>query len=241
MIKIFQRDAIQLIQDSNPNLIFLDPPFNIGEDYEYGDKRDDYYQWMYEVIRESCNNILKNGSLWINAPDQHVSRFHNFALQFGLKLENWCIWHYRFGQCQQNRFISSKSHVLWFSKGTPKVRMERVLEPSDRATTYDDPRIYETVKGGQRPPLDVWDFSRIQGNNKERVKDQPNQIPEKYMIRIINVCTDEGDLVIDPFCGGGTTAVVCAAMKRDCITGDISQKAVDRAIIRLAKGSVRVA
>lgn len=234
-------EAIKTIQKAeNPTLIFLDPPFNIGEDYEHGDKRNDYYTWMYEVIRSSANSIKNNGSLWMNCPDQHVSNFHNYAHQFGLKLENWCIWHYRFGQCQQNRFISSKTHILWFSNGNPKVRMERVLEASDRATTYDDPRIYETVRGGRRPPLDVWDFSRICGNNKERVKGQPNQIPEKYMKRIIEVCTDEGDLVCDPFCGGGTTAVVCDALGRECLTSDISQKALDRAKLRLLKGAVRV-
>ena len=227
---------------SSPTLIFLDPPFNIGEDYEHGDSLPDwkYRQWLYEVIVTARNALPENGSLWLNLPDKQVGNFATYCQNLKLKLENWCIWHYRFGQCRQDRFISSKAHVLWFSKGNPEVRMERVLEPSDRATTYDDPRIYETIRGGQRPPLDVWDFSRIQGNNKERIVGQPNQIPEKYMIRIINVCTDEGDLVLDPFCGSGTTAVVAAAMKRHCITGDISQKAVDRTIIRLTKGAVRV-
>lgn len=200
----------------------------------------DYLAWMREIIILATNNLAENGSLWINCPDQHVSIFHSYANGVRMKLENWCIWHYRFGQCRQDRFISSKAHVLWFSKGNPKVRMERVLEASDRATTYDDPRIYDTVKGGKRPPLDVWDFSRIQGNNKERVQGQPNQIPEKYMERIIKVCTDVNDLVCDPFCGSGTTAVVCAALDRKCITGDISEKACERATIRLAKGSVRI-
>lgn len=241
---ILKQEALTTIQTcTSPQMIFLDPPFNIGEDYEHGDKLPihEYYAWMDKIIKESYHCLADNGSLWINCPDQHVAALHeNCYVDYNMKLENWCIWHYRFGQCRQDRFISSKAHVLWFSTGNPKVRMERVLEASDRATTYDDPRIYETVRGGRRPPLDVWDFSRIQGNNKERVKGQPNQIPEKYMERIINVCTDEGDLVCDPFCGGGTTAVVCEALGRKFHGGDISQKAVDRSLERLKKGAVRV-
>lgn len=240
---ILKQDALMTIQQAqNPILIFLDPPFNIGESYEHGDKIHPgaYRQWLYDVIVAARNSMPENGSLWLNLPDKQVGNFATYCQDLQLKLENWCIWHYRFGQCRQDRFISSKAHVLWFSIGDPKVRMERVLEASDRATTYDDPRIYETLHGGKRPPLDVWDFSRICGNNKERVQEQPNQIPEKYMQRIIEVCTDKGDLVCDPFCGGGTTAVVCDALGRECITGDISQKAVDRAKLRLLKGAVRV-
>ena len=187
---ILKQDALITIQQAqNPTLIFLDPPFNIGESYEHGDKLPDadYFRWMHQVIHDSKLSLADNGSLWLNCSDRLVAIFASYAEIFHFKLENWCIWHYRFGQCRQNRFISSKAHVLGFSKSDPKVRMERILEDSDRATTYDDPRVYETMRGGRRPPLDVWDFSRIQGNNKERVKDQPNQIPEKYMERIIKV------------------------------------------------------
>lgn len=239
---ILQQDAIELLGScESPTLIFLDPPFNIGEKYEHGDHREDYQHWLSGILVACVEILPKNGSLWLNLPDNHAAYFYIMCKNIlQLKLENWCIWHYRFGQCRQDRFISSKTHVLWFSKRNPKVRMGRVLEASDRATTYDDPRVYDTVKGGKRPPLDVWDFSRIQGNNKERVAGQPNQIPEKYMQRIIEVCTDEGDVVVDPFCGSGTTAVVCDALGRNCITGDISKEAVERAKKRLEKGAVRV-
>src|SRR5690606_22889011 len=134
--------------------------------------------------------------------------------------------HYRFGVHQPSRFIRSKSHALWFSKGDPYVNEEAALVQSDRAAIYNDNRIYESSRGGMRMDLDVWGFDRfwgrVQGNNKERRPLHDNQLPEVYLKRVIGVCSKPGDLVIDPFCGSGTTATVARAMGRNCITGDIS-------------------
>jgi hypothetical protein len=84
-----------------------------------------------------------------------------------------------------------------------------VLEPSDRATVYFDPRtLAKDENKGMRVPMDVWYgqyWGRIQGNNKERRARHHNQIPEVYLERVIRACSNEGSLVLDPFLGSGTT------------------------------------
>ena len=71
-----------------------------------------------------------------------------------------------------------------------------------------------------RVPMDVWYgryWGRIQGNNKERRPRHHNQIPEVYLERIVRACSNEGDLVLDPFLGSGTTGTVARAYGRRSI------------------------
>jgi len=229
-------------------LIFMDPPFNQGEAYDTWD--DDMDDHLYERFLETCikragASIAGDGSLWVHVPDRWAANAVCYARdRLGMRLENWVIWHYRFAVWQPNRFLKSKCHGLWFSWGDPVINREAGLVPSDRASIYNDGRAATSSDSGLRMDLDVWGFDRywgrVQGNNQERRSLHPNQLPEKYLKRIIGVLTNEGDLVGDPFCGSGTTAVVAGALNRRFITGDVSEKYLNSACARLEKGAVRV-
>ena len=117
-----------------------------------------------------------------------------------MHMVNWCIWHYRFGQNTSGRFINSKVHALYFVKNPAKRTWNEkpILEPSDRATTYADPRTWNKKEGsaGLRLPMDVWYgkfWGRIQGNNAERRKNHDNQIPEVYLERVIRAGEVRGE------------------------------------------------
>jgi DNA modification methylase len=101
-----------------------------------------------------------------------------------------------------------------------------ILELSDRASIYADPRtMAKEDNKGLRVPMDVWYgkyWGRIQGNNKERRHNHHNQIPEIYLERVIKACSNPGSLVLDPFCGSGTTSTVARALGRRSITIEYS-------------------
>jgi DNA modification methylase len=82
-------------------------------------------------------------------------------------------------------------------------------------------------------PDDVWEFSRVCGTFHERLGDHPCQMPESLLERIIKASSKEGDLVLDPFGGTGTTAAVASRLKRDFITIDISKRYYNVIIKRL--------
>ncbi len=238
-------ETLEKVKGMEPRVIFMDPPFNIGEPYEHGDKRGDYHHWFEQVMHKASKVVSKEGSIWVNCPDQHAAWIGQwFCLPLGMKLENWCIWHYRFAQCQPNRFLKSKTHALWFSHGKPYVDNEFARVPSDRATIYNDPRINDTERGGKRMDFDVWGFEpywgRVQGNNKERISAAPNQLPERYLERVIGTTSMKDDLIVDPFVGSGTTAAVSRAMGRRFIGGDLSKKACELARGRVLNGTVRI-
>ena len=217
------RRALEIIPEakrSEIDLIFADPPFNWARAYEeWNDKmaEEEYLRFTYEWLDLCADALTPTGSFWVNIPDTWAAEIVVHLKQRGMTMVNWCVWHYRFGQNTTGRFINSKVHALYFSKD-PKERTfnaEPILEPSDRATTYFDPRTDTKKDGtpGMRLPMDVWYgkyWGRIQGNNKERRPNHDNQIPEVYLERVIRACSNEGDLVLDPFLGSGTTCTIAA-------------------------------
>ena len=81
-------------------------------------------------------------------------------------------------------------------------------------------------------------WGRVQGNNKERRKGHPNQLPERYVERAIKAYTQKGDTMFVPFCGSGTEITVAKHLERDCIATDVSGFNVNSASIRLETGAL---
>lgn len=247
------RDKLPLIPEvarSEVDLIFADPPFNWNRAYDkWHDAMPDaeYLQFTYDWL-DLCVGALKpTGSMWVNIPDDWAAEIVVHLKQRGMHMVNWCIWHYRFGQNTTGRFINSKVHALYFSKHPTKRTWndEPILEPSDRATTYFDARTYTKKEGtsGMRVPMDVWYgpyWGRIQGNNKERRAKHDNQIPEVYLERVIRCSSNEGELVLDPFLGSGTTCTVACELRRRSIGVEFSAANAKSAFERIKAGPLRV-
>ncbi|TVQ32747.1 MAG: site-specific DNA-methyltransferase [Phycisphaeraceae bacterium] len=233
------------------DLVFADPPFNWQVKYDKwhdGLPRDEYLKFTENWLDVCIDSLAPHGAIWVNIPDDTAAEIVVHLKKRGLHMVNWCVWHFRFGQNRMGSFIMSKVHALYFVKD-PKNRIwrpERVLEPSDRATTYFDPRTYNKKDGhgpnGLRVPMDVWYgryWGRIQGNNKERRANHENQLPEVYLERVVLSCSDEGMLVMDPFLGSGTTGVVAHELKRRFIGTEYSPANAKSAFQRIKDGPVR--
>ncbi len=233
------------------DMVFADPPFNWNRAY---DKWDDampereYLDFTYAWLGLCAGGLKAGGAFWVNIPDDWAAEIVVHLKSLGLSMRNWCVWHYRFGQNSTEKFISSKVHALYFVKGGAESTWNplEVLEPSDRATTYFDPRTTSKRDGmppGMRVPLDVWYgkfWGRIQGNNAERRANHDNQLPEVYLERVVRATSNEGDLVLDPFLGSGTTGVIAHALKRRFIGCEFSDANARSAFERMKNGPVRL-
>jgi len=244
------------VRESKVDLVFADPPFNWARDYDRhkaGDAWDDakmsreQYLTFTEQWLDLCVDALTpTGSMWVNIPDDSAAEIV-VHLKKRLRMVNWCIWHYRFGQNTTGRFINSKVHALYFARNPEKRTWnpEPVLETSDRRSIYADPRTESKKDGmpaGMRLPMDVWYgqyWGRIQGNNKERRAKHDNQLPETYLHRVIAACSNPGDTVLDPFLGSGTTGVVAHAMGRHFLGTEYSRVNAEMAFERIAAGPAR--
>jgi len=260
------RDLLPIIPDTaqgEVDLVFADPPFNWNRKYDRWD--DAMPESAYCDVAQSfgpearvtaftqrwldlCIAALKpTGSLWVNIPDDWAAEIVVHLKRRGLHMVNWCIWHYRFGQNTTARFINSKVHALYFCKDPSRKTFNAadVLEPSDRASTYNDPRTMSKKDGmppGLRLPMDVWYgqyWGRIQGNNTERRGQHDNQLPELYLARVVRACSNPGELVLDPFTGSGTTAVAATALGRRFVGCEYSPELAHSALARVEAGPVR--
>jgi site-specific DNA-methyltransferase (adenine-specific) len=229
------------------DFVFADPPFNIGHPYVgYVDRRDDFDTFTAEWI-ETCWAAC-DGVMALHGPDDLAEAYLVHARRLGMRRIAWVNWHYRFGQCGDTNWIGARAHCLIFSKrATWKWRPDAVLVDSDRATKYGDSRTRKTKRPGKRVPGTVWGvpsdgkyWGRVTSSNKERRPGHPNQLPERYLERLLLAYTDRGDRVLDPFAGSGTTATVAAALGRPCVTIDVSPATCRSVADRVEAGAVRV-
>jgi site-specific DNA-methyltransferase (adenine-specific) len=145
-----------------------------------------------------------------------------------------CVQVFTFGQ-HNNHDFGNNHRPLWrFRWGDGNIYPEQIKVPSWRQLHGD-----KRAKPGGRVPGDViatecerdeapqpgtvFDFPRVTGNSKQRCSWHPTQLHEDLVERCIKSCTLEGDLVVDPFAGTGTTMRVCKRIQRGCLTMDIDR------------------
>jgi DNA modification methylase len=259
---IQQGDCIALLKQlpaTSVDLVFADPPFNIGYDYDsYDDRRsateylDWSRQWMAGVVR-----VLKpTGSFWLAIGDDYAAEMKVIAQQeLGLFTRSWVIRYYTFGVNCKAKFSRSHTHLLHFVMDADPARFTfngddpAVRVPSARQLVYADKRANpkgrlpddtwilrpQDLPEGFLPDHDTWYFARVAGTFKERAGFHGCQMPEQLLGRIVRVSSNPGDLVLDPFAGSGTTLAVAKKLHREWLGFDISKAYVAAATERLKK------
>lgn len=236
--KIIVGDCVEILGGQDEpfaDLIFADPPFNIGYKYDqYKDRKkyEDYYAWTEQWMAACVKALKATGSFWVAIGDEYAAEIRMIGRKLGLNLRNWVIWHYTFGQATKKKFARSHAHLFYWTKDPKKFTFNdmAVRIPSARQTTYGDKRA--NPKG--KIPDDVWSFSRVCGTFNERVQWHPCQMPEKVLERIIEVSSNPGDLVADPFNGSGTTCCTAARLGRKYFGTDISETYVENTRQRIS-------
>ena len=238
--RIICGDCIEVlgeVKEPFADLIFADPPFNIGYKYDkYNDKvkGKNYIAWTKDWMAV-CKKVLKPaGSFYIAIGDEYAANVKIIADDLGLFMRNWVIWHYTFGQQMKKKFARSHTHIFYLvnDKNNFTFNNYAVRIPSDRQLTYNDKRANPEGK----MPDDVWDeYPRVYGTFKERTGWHPCQMPENLLKRIIAVSSNPGDCVLDPFTGSGTTAAVAYQLGRNYTAVEISEEYVENAKKRLAQ------
>jgi DNA modification methylase len=263
---IIQADCVELLtqltSDNNnegfADLIFADPPFNIGYDYDkYDDKldHDKYVDWTKKWMTACRDALLPHGSFWIAIGDDYAAEVRVTARQLGLTMRNWIIWYYTFGQQTKKKFARSHTHIFYFVKDAKNFIFNDapIRVPSARQLIYKDKRadtrgrvpddtwilrpqdIEGEEEGGFTPDQDTWHISRVCGTFKERAGFHGCQMPEKLLERIILTATNEGHLVVDPFSGSGTTVTVAAQLGRKFLGIDLSENYVELGLKRVER------
>ena len=180
--------------------------FNIDYD-TYGDDmpEEDYQLWMVEFLNQ-CHRVIKpDGSIFFNhKPRRHKNRSYlptDFIQHSDVKLYQLIIWDRRNSPNIRNDvLVPCTEHIYWLCKDKPRVYRD-AIQPE-----------YKT---------EVWIIS------PEKQKKHPAPFPKQLVRNCIQLSTVEGDMVLDPFMGSGTTAIVSEELRRKWIGFDIDEKYIE--------------
>ena len=226
------------IDDKSVKLVVTSPPYNI--DIQYGNKTskgqvvsskgvkyednldEDTYRNMLRTIFNECKKkIADDGSIWVNIKNRVdngiiIPPFWVMDFFEDMFLKNIIIWNFDWGGSTNKRFAPRYEYVFWFVKDKKNYtfNLDDIKVP---ALNYRPDRYKSQMKN----PTDVWRISMVSGNFEERTE-HPAQYPEKLIERIILAGTNENEIVLDPFMGSGTTAVVAKKLNRHYLGSELN-------------------
>lgn len=224
--------------------------------YEFDDKYDsiEVYLQLIESVLGQTRRILKNtGSVFLHC-DKTAS--HNIRLVldkvFGKdNFQSEIIWSYKRWSNAKKGLLNAHQVIFFYSKSSDfkfnsiytdysaTTNLDQILQ--DRERNVNGKSVYKRDEKGNAilgkekkgvPLSDVWEIPYLNPKAKERTG-YPTQKPVLLLNQILNCVTEEGDLVVDPFCGSGTTCVSAKSLNRNFIGIDISIDAVELAKSRL--------
>jgi site-specific DNA-methyltransferase (adenine-specific) len=236
------------------HLAFADPPFNIGYDYDAYDDRlsaDAYLDWSKKWMGEIVRVLRPDGTFWLAIGDEYAAELKVIATrELGLTCRSWVVWYYTFGVNCKQKFSRSHAHLFHFVRDPAAFTFntDAIRVPSARELVYGDKRANPTgrlpddtwilrpqdLPEGFGAAEDTWYFPRICGTFKERSGWHGCQMPEQLLGRIIRASSREGETVLDPFGGSGTTLAVAKKLGRSFLGMELSDAYADKICARLA-------
>lgn len=217
-------DILPALEGSSVDLVFADPPFNLNKDYGEGVKdsmtEEGYLSWCRRWIAESVRLLKPGGAFFLwNLPKWNVELGH-YLNEEGMMFRHWIAVDIKYSLPIPGRLYPSHYSLLYYTKGKPKFfNRPRVPIPVCRHCGGD-------IKdyGGHRNKLnpeglnltDVWtDIPPVRHRSSK--KRGANELSIKLLKRVLEIASEPGDLVLDPFGGSGTTYAAAEEMHRHWI------------------------
>lgn len=266
------RELLAEIPVGSVQLFVTSPPYNIGKRYEQRARLSDYLRREREVINLCIDKLRPGGSICWQVGN-HVEAGEVFPLdtllyQFfkdrGLKLRNRIVWHFEHGLHCSRRLSGRYETILWFSKDSERGDYVFNLDPIRVPQKYPGKKHFKGEKKGQPSanplgknpgdfwqlggstshddPGDVWIIPNVKHNHIEKTT-HPCQFPVELVERLVLALSNEGDLVVDPYMGVGSTLVAAVLHKRRAAGSDLVDEYVQIArdrVTRAAAGSLPI-
>lgn len=242
--KIIYGDALEAlltIQDESVDLIFADPPYNIGKDFNgYKDKwatEEDYLNWCYRWLELCVQKLKPNGSFYVMTATQFMP-FFDIYLREKLDILSRLVWYYDSSGVQAKKYYGSMYEPILFcvkDKNNYTFNTEDILveaKTGAKRKLIDYRKAVPSVYNSEKVPGNVWEFARVRYRMDE-YENHPTQKPIALLERIIKASSNQGDLVVDPFSGTFTTCFVAKELGRSSIGIELQDEYVKIGLRRL--------
>ena len=227
---IFHGDVLEALQtgiaDASVDLVFADPPYNIGKQFSGFTDRwpsdEAYSEWCFHWLELCIAKLKPNGSLYLMASTQAMPHL-DLWIRARLTVLSRIVWHYDSSGVQARKYFGSLYEPILFcvkDEGNYVFNADDIkIEARTGAVRHlidyrkDTPTFYNDKK----VPGNVWTIPRVR-YRMEEYEDHPSQKPEALLERIILASSNVGAVVLDPFAGTFTTGAVAQRLGRKSLS-----------------------
>jgi adenine-specific DNA-methyltransferase len=223
---VYWGETIQILRNCIPDqsidLIFADPPYNIGKQFgKFRDRWDTdaaYAQWCYQWLDLCLAKLKDTGSLYVMSSTQGMP-YLDLYLRDKTEIMSRIVWFYDSSGVQARSYYGSLYEPILFCVKDRKnytfnadaIAVEAKTGAKRKLIDYRKP--VPALYNSQKVPGNVWEIPRVRYRMDE-YEDHPSQKPEALMQRIILASSNPGDTILDPFAGTFTTCAVAQALNR---------------------------
>ena len=239
---------LKTIEDKSIDLIFADPPYNINKaDWDNFESQEAYIEWSLKWIKEAARVLKSSGSLYVCGFSENLADIKHPSMTYFHSCR-WLIWNYRNKANLGNDWGRSHESIIHFRKSREfHLRVDAVrIAYGNHTLKYPVHPQAETSNFGRgkmrtehwtpnplgAKPKDVIEIPTTSNGMEEKTA-HPTQKPEELLRKLILAATDEGQLILDPFSGSGTTLVVAEQLGRKWMGCDNNAEYNSWAIQRL--------
>jgi site-specific DNA-methyltransferase (adenine-specific) len=229
--KIMCGDAFQLLEklpEETFDLLFADPPYNLTKNFGENSFRqvssDEYEDWLDSWLLPAAKLLKLTASVYICGDWRSASAIQRAGMKY-FKLQNRITWEREKGRGAKRNWKNAAEDIWFFTVSDKYVfnlenvkTKRRVIAPY--TTENGEPKDWEKSESGSfrlTHPSNVWTDLTVPFWSMPENTEHPTQKPEKLLAKIILASTHKNDLVLDPFSGSGTTAVVAKKLNRDFV------------------------
>ncbi len=234
-------EALKKIPNGTIDLIFIDPPYNIGKNFSgLKDKwvsDNDYLNWCYTWIDLCIDKLKSNGSMYIMTATQFMP-FFDIYIREKLFILSRIVWSYDSSGVQAKKYYGSLYEPILFcvkdknnyTFNASDILVEAKTGAKRKLIDYRKP--VPSIYNSQKVPGNVWNFSRVR-YRMEEYEEHPSQKPVALLERIIKASSNIGDIILDPFAGTFTTGYVAKMLNRKSIGIEIQENYLKIGLRRL--------
>lgn len=243
--QIYWGDALEVlareIPDASIDLIFADPPYNIGKNFngrkDQWESDQEYLEWCYRWLDLCVAKLKVNGSVYLMAATQNMP-YLDIYLQDKIHILSRVVWAYDSSGVQARNYYGSLYEPILFCVKDKKNYTFNAQEILVEAKTGAERKLVDyrkpvpTAYNSKKVPGNVWNFPRVRYRMAE-YEDHPTQKPVALLERIILASSNPNDLILDPFSGTCTTSFVAQKHSRRSIGIEIEEEYVKIGLRRL--------
>lgn len=239
-------DLLAALPDMSVDLTVTSPPYNIGKEYELPVSLDDYRAWCAKWMTEIHSVTRPAGAFWLNLGYTQVEgKGKAVPLPYLLWdtspffLLQEVVWHYGAGVTSRHSLSPRNEKFLWFVKDFEKYtfNLDDIRDPDVK---YPNQKKNGKLKCNPlgKNPTDVWSIPKVTSGRNRSSKERtphPAQFPEAVIERVIKASSNPGELILDPFIGSGTSAIVAHRLDRLAVGFELRADYLDIAAARIEK------